>query len=437
MSDQSKKVLVVGGGISGISVAMEAAAAGCEIVLVEKNPYIGGRVVQMHQYFPKLCPPTCGIEISLKRLRTAGKDIEIHTLAEVEKITGEPGNYHVTIKRYPRFVNANCTSCKACVDVCPVERSNAFNYGMDRTKAIYIPFEQAYPPRFVIDGEVCERTSCNKCVEVCEYDAIDLEEQARVLELDVGAVVFATGWQPYDAAKIEPLGFGRHANVVTNVMMERIASVSGPTGGKIARPSDGAEITSIAFVQCAGSRDENYLRHCSGVCCAASLKQATYVREQYPDAKVYIFYIDLRTPGRLEDFLQARQEDENIELIKGKVANITEESSGDLTIEAEDVLGGGIVRKTVNMVVLATGIVPSEIGAEVPGGFVRDEHGFLVAEQAQAGVLAAGCAKRPVEVASCVRDATGTALKALQTACEVDKWQDKKRSQLTFAADVI
>jgi quinone-modifying oxidoreductase subunit QmoA len=416
MSPQSKKVLVLGGGISGISVAMESAAAGCEVVLVEKNPYLGGRVAQMHQYFPKLCPPTCGIEISLKRLRTAGEKIQVLTLAEVERITGEPGNYHVTVRQHPRFVNQNCTVCNDCVDVCPVERSDAFNYGMGKTKAIYIPFEQAYPQRYVIDGGVCEGSSCNKCVEACQYKAIDLGGKEETLEFDVGAVVFATGWEPYDAAKIEPLGFGRIPNVITNVMMERLAAVNGPTGGKILRPRDNAEIESIAFVQCAGSRDENYMRHCSGVCCSASLKQAAYVREQYPEAEIYIFYIDMRTPGRLEDFLQAREADEKIHLIKGKVAKVEEAEWANVTVEAEDVLGGGRVRKTVNMVVLATGIVPSAIGAEVPGGFTKDDFGFLVAEQQQAGLLAAGCAKRPVDVAACVRDATGMALKALQNS---------------------
>jgi len=416
MSPQNRKILVVGGGISGISAAMEAAAAGCEVVLVEKNPYLGGRVVQMHKYFPKLCPPMCGIEINLKRMRTAGDKIRVLTLAEVKKVSGGPGSYHVTIEKAPRFVNDNCTACGACVDVCPVERPDAFNYGMSKTKAIYLPFEQAYPPLYVIDGDVCEGASCNKCVEACEYKAIELDQKSETIELDVSSVIFATGWTPYDPAKIEPLGFGKYPNVINNVRMERLAAVNGPTGGAIKRPSDGGAIESIAFVQCAGSRDENYLKHCSGVCCAASLKQASYVREQYPDAKIFIFYIDLRTPGRLEDFLQAREEDEKIELIKGKVARIEEDASGDLVVEAEDVLGGGIVRVKVNMVVLATGIVPSEIGTEVPDGFVRDEHGFLVAEQPQPGILAAGCAKRPVEVASCVRDATGVALKALQSS---------------------
>jgi quinone-modifying oxidoreductase subunit QmoA len=252
-------------------------------------------------------------------------------------------------------------------------------------------------------------------VEACSYDAIELDEKSHTEEIEAGAIVFATGWQPYDAARMENLGFGRYPNVITNLMMERLAAANGPTAGRIARPSDGKEIESIAFVQCAGSRDENYLKHCSGVCCAASLKQAAYVREQHPDAQVFIFYIDIRTPGRLEDFYVARQEDEKLSIIKGKAAKIGEDpSSEDLVLEAEDILGGGRLRQRVNLVVLATGIVPSDCAVELPGGLRRDEHGFLVAEQAQSGILAAGCAKRPVDVATCVRDATGTALKALQ-----------------------
>jgi quinone-modifying oxidoreductase subunit QmoA len=412
------KVLIIGGGISGITAAIEASEAGCEVILAEKNPYIGGRVTQMYQYFPKLCPPTCGMEISLRRLRSSER-IRTMTMVEVVRITGEPGNYRVTVKHLPRRVNENCTACGECTGACPVERPNAFNWGMDKTKAIYLPFEAAFPQRFVIDGETCEGESCAKCVEVCPYSAIELGEESREEELAVGAVVFATGWEPYDAARIENLGFGRYPNVITNVMMERLAAGNGPTAGRIVRPSDGKGIGSVAFVQCAGSRDENYLKHCSGVCCLASLKEATYVREQYPDAQIYIFYIDIRSPGRLEDFYVARQEDEKITLIKGKVAKIEEDSqSNNLIVEAEDVLGGGRVRQDVDLVVLATGMVPSQVGVEMPGELKRDEHGFLLAEQEQPGILAVGCAKRPVEVASCVRDATGTALKALHSSIQ-------------------
>jgi len=422
MSDNGKqgKVLVIGGGISGITAAVEASEAGCEVILVEKEPYLGGRVARMNQYFPKLCPPSCGLEINFRTIRTS-PSIQVLAMSEVEKISGGPGQYRATIRRAPRGVNNKCTVCGACVEACPVERADEFNYGMGTTKAIYAQGELSYPMHYVVDFDVCPGTECGKCLPACPYDAIDLEMQPQVLEEEVQSVIWATGWQPYDATKIENLGFGTYKNVVTNVMMERLGSSSGPTEGKILRPSDNKGIKSIAFVQCAGSRDENYLEHCSGVCCMGSLKQTRYVREQYPDAEIYVFFIDIRTPGRLEDFYQAVQEDEKLTLIKGKVAKISENAaSGNLVVEAEDALTGHLANQEVEMVVLATGIVPNEAGVELDLGaeLQRDEHGFLTNDQPLAGLLAAGCAKRPVEVAACVRDATGTALKALQTCVE-------------------
>jgi len=414
------RILVIGGGISGITAAIEASEAGCEVVLVEKNPYLGGRVAGANQYFPKLCPPSCGLEINLRRIRTSPR-IRCLTFSEVEKISGEPGRYRATIRRHPRRVNNKCTACGACVEACPVQRPDEFNYRMSSTKAIYLPFEMAYPSQYVIDGSVCPGSECGKCVEACPYDAIDLDMQPETLDLDVQAVIWATGWDPFDAGKIDGLGFGIYANVITNVMMERLAAPGGPTGGKIQRPSDGKAIETVAFVQCAGSRDENYLKHCSGVCCMASLKQARYVREQYPNARIYIFYIDIRSPGRLEDFYAAMQKDEKLQLIKGKVAKVTEDAdSGDLVVEAEDTLSGSRISQKVNLVVLATGMVPVDaaVRIEPDGDLERDEHGFLTNDQRLAGLLAAGCAKRPVDVASCVRDATGVALKALQSCME-------------------
>ncbi len=409
-------ILVIGGGISGLTAAIEASEAGCDVVLVEKNPYLGGRVVRTNQYFPKLCPPTCGLEISFRRIRTV-PGIRCMTLSEVEKITGEPGRYQVTIRQNPRKVNNKCTACGACVEACPVERPDDINFGMSKTKAIYLPFENVNPLQYVIDGSVCPGAECGKCVSACPYEAIELDMEPKTAEVEVGAVIWATGWEPYDAGKIEDLGFGTTPNVITNVMMERLAATGGPTGGKIQRPSDGGKIESIAFVQCAGSRDENYLKHCSGVCCMASLKQTRYVREQYPDAQITIFYIDIRSPGRQEDFYAEVQNDEKLELIKGKVAKVTEGSGGNLVVEAEDTLSGDRVSKEVNLVVLATGIVPTDAGVqlELGGDLQRDEHGFLTNDQPLPGLLATGCAKRPVDVAACTRDATGVALKALQS----------------------
>jgi quinone-modifying oxidoreductase subunit QmoA len=422
MSENGRRgrVLVVGGGMTGITAAIEASEAGCDVVLVEKNPSLGGRVAQMNQYFPKLCPPSCGLEINFRRIRTSPR-IRCLTLSEVERVAGEPGHYRATIRRHLRRVTNRCTACGACVAACPVERPDEFNYGMSSTKAIYLPFALGHPLRFAIDDSVCPGTECGKCAAACPYGAIDLEMMPETIEMEVQAVIWATGWRPYDAAQIGGLGFGTYPNVITNVMMERLAAPDGPTAGKIRRPSDGRHIESIAFVQCAGSRDENHLKHCSGVCCMASLKHARYVREQYPDAQIYIFYIDIRAPGRLENFYATMQKDEKLRLIKGQVAKITEDpASRDLEVEAEDSLLGTRVRHKVSLVVLATGMMPvvPNVRVDADGGLRRDEHGFLTAEQPSRGLLAAGCVKHPVDVAACVRDATGAALKALQCCVE-------------------
>ena len=421
MSGNGKRgdILVIGGGISGLTAAIEAAEAGANVTVVEKEAFLGGRVARMNLYFPKMCPPACGLEINLRRVKTNPR-IRTLTLSSVESITGGPGNYKATIRKAPRFVNAKCTVCGDCVEVCPAERPNAINFGLDETKAIYLPFEMAYPARFVIDEAACLGASeCGKCVDACPYGAIELGMAPETEEVEVDAVIWSTGWDPPDASQFEGLGFGQHANVITNVMMERLTAPGGHTGGKIQRPSDGKAVESVAFVQCAGSRDENYFKYCSGVCCMASLKQARYVREQFPEAQIFIFYIDIRAPGRLEDFFSAVKEDEKLTLIKGKVANITEDSAtGNPTVEAEDTLSGEKVAQEVDMVVLATGMVPAGIGdTVVEGGVELDEHGFLAINQSQ-GYLAAGCAKRPTDVATCNRDATGVALKALHLSAE-------------------
>ncbi len=404
-------VLVIGGGIAGLTAAVELADAGCEVILVEKSPSLGGRVARLHLYFPKLCPPACGLEMHFRRLRES-RSITVHTLAEVTEITGAPGDYHVTVRIDPRYVTEACTLCGDCVDKCPAERPDEFNHDLAGTNAIYLPHATAYPARYVIDRAACPQ-GCNACEQACRYGAVKLNDQVEQQRYDVAAIVAATGWAPYDAAKIPNLGFGRCANVVTNVMLERMAAADGPTAGKILRPSDGKEPRTVAFVQCAGSRDENHLPYCSAVCCAASIKHAAYIHALYPETAITVFYIDLRTPGRIEEFQARVVEEANVRLVKGKVAKVEENSAtGDLMVTAEDVLSFRKETMNFELVVLATGIVPQT--DRLPAGIPRDEFGFFTGTNGSAGLFAAGCAHRPAEVAATVQDATGAALKALQ-----------------------
>jgi quinone-modifying oxidoreductase subunit QmoA len=397
-------VIIIGGGIAGITAALEAAEAGCRSVIVEKSTTLGGRVAQMHQYFPKLCSPSCGLEMNYRRLR-ANPRVEVLTLARVESITGSPGAFHVLVKMSPRYVNSACTACGECVESCPAERSDEFNCGLTNTKAIYLPHALANPPIFAINRTVCPE-GCDACARACRYGAIELAAEPKQRTFRTAAVIAATGWAPYDAGNLPTLGFGRCRNVLTNVMLERLAA-----SGKILRPSDGKEPRSVAFVQCAGSRDENNLPYCSGVCCAASLKQATYIRSLYPEAKITIFYIDVRTSGLLEEFYARVSPD--IELIKGKVGRIEEDAAtGDVLLTAEDVMGGRKAVFRADVAVLATGIVPQTDG--LPDGFALDEFGFVT--NGTTGMYSAGCVRRPAEVSACVQDATGAALKAFQCA---------------------
>jgi quinone-modifying oxidoreductase subunit QmoA len=409
-----RAILVVGGGIAGITAAVEAAEAGYEAYLVEKSPYLGGRVAQLNKYFPKLCPPYCGLEINFQRIRKEPR-VRLFTLAEVERIDGRPGSFDATIRLHPRYVNDRCTACNECVAVCPVERPNAFNFGMGTTKAIYLPHEMAFPMKYVIDDTACRLAECARCVDACRYGAIDLAMQPRTLILKVGAVVMATGWKPYDAARIDNLGFGRYPNVITNVMMERLAARNGPTKGMIRRPSDGKPVKRAAFIQCAGSRDVNHLGYCSSICCLASLKEATYLREQDPEAKAHIFYIDLRTPGTYEFFAKKVLDDPNISIMKGKVARIVEDpATRDLTVEAEDILSAEKTTLTVDLVVLATGMVSSLEGAAVPAGPALDPDAFVMLDASAEGIFAAGCARSPVDVVTATQEGTAAALRAIQ-----------------------
>jgi quinone-modifying oxidoreductase subunit QmoA len=407
----SRSIAIIGGGIAGISAALEAAEAGYDVAIIERNPYLGGRVAQLHRYFPKLCPPYCGLEINFRRIKDNPR-IRFYTMAEVTSISGRPGNFDVAVALAPRYVNDRCTACNACVPVCPVERPNAFNLGMGKTKAIYLAHEMAFPMKYAIDESACRLTECARCVDACSYGAIDLTMKPRSLTLKAGAVIVATGWDPYDARRIDNLGFGTYPDVITNVMMERLAAANGPTGGQILRPSNGQPVQSAAFIQCAGSRDQNHL----GYCCLASLKEATYLRERNPESRAHVFYIDLRTPGTYEFFQKKVLADDRIAITKGKVARISEDpATRQLVVEAEDILASRKTRLAVDLVVLASGMVASLARGAPAGPLVLDGDRFVQESRTGEGIFAAGCAKGPVDVATSVQDATAAAALAIET----------------------
>ena len=414
MSDTSGTgaVLVVGGGISGLTAALEAAEVGNDVFLVDKNPYFGGRVAQLNQYFPKLCPPTCGLEINFKRVKD-NRRVRTYSMTTVKSVTGSVGNYEVQLEISPRFVNSNCTACGECAKVCTDEIDNAFNFGMNKTTAIFLPHEMSFPRRYVLAKDACSADCLEAIKSSCKYDAIDTDMQPETITVNVGSIVWATGWDPYDATKMDNLKFGQSPAIITNMMMERMASPNGPTEGKIVRPGDDKEPESIAFVQCAGSRDENHLEYCSYVCCMATFKQMTYIRERYPDAQIYVFYIDLRTPGKYEHFREKLMADEKAHFIKGKVADILPEDDGGVTVVAEDAISGTKVQQKVDMCVLATGMQPALGDKGKALGVNMDPNGFVVGD-ASKGQVAAGCAKSAADVYTCGQSSTAAALKAIQ-----------------------
>jgi quinone-modifying oxidoreductase, subunit QmoA len=405
-------VLVVGGGISGLTAALEAAEVGNDVFVIDKNPYFGGRVTQLNQYFPKLCPPNCGLEINFRRIKDNRK-VRTYSMTTVKSISGGPGNYEVQLETAPRYVNSNCTACGECAKVCPDLIDDPFNFGMNKTTAIRLPHEMAFPHRYVLDKAACSAETLAAIKESCKYDAVDLDMQPETFTVNVGSIIWSTGWDPYDASKMDNLKFGQSPAIITNMMMERLASPNGPTKGKILRPGDNKEPESFAFVQCAGSRDENHLEYCSYICCMATFKHMTYIRERYPDAQIHVFYIDLRTPGKYEHFREKLMGDPKSEFIKGKVAEIIPESDGGVTVVAENALTGAKIQKKVDLCVLATGMQPA-LGQNGKALGVRmDPNGFVVSDAGK-GQFAAGCAKSAVDVYTSGQSSTAAALKAIQ-----------------------
>jgi quinone-modifying oxidoreductase subunit QmoA len=416
----NQTILVVGGGISGMTAALEAAECGKQVILLEKNPSVGGRVSQLYRYFPKLCHPTCGLEINLRRMK-ANKNLRLLTMAEVSSVSGEAGDYTVKVKLAPRYVNENCTACGECGNAVEAEFDDEFNYGLGKRKGAYLPNKMAFPQRYVLDGRIIGTDDATKAKEACKYNAVDLDMQEQEIELKAGAIVWATGWRPYDAAKIQPYGYDRIKNVITSVEFERLCDPHGPTGGKILRPSDGQEAKNVAIIQCAGSRDRNHLKHCSRICCMASLKHANYINEKYgEDGKATIYYIDIRAIDRIDDFYRKVQELPNVTFTKSKVANIVEnKATGNPVLNGVDTEGYHRYANEHDLVVLAVGMEPSVPKDAFPVEVKINEEGFIESDPANGAIFAAGCSSDALDVNRAVQNATASALRAIQVVNRV------------------
>jgi heterodisulfide reductase subunit A len=374
-------VLVIGGGISGMQASFDLASRGIKVYLVEKSPSIGGRMAQLDKTFPTM---DCSMCILAPKMIECSHhpNVELLTYSEVKGVKGSPGNFTVKVVKKSRYVDiSKCTGCDVCVDNCPVEVPNEFDEGLGMRKAIYMPFPQAVPRAMTIDKENC--IECGLCEKVCEAGAVDLDQEPEEIELKVGAIIVATGFDIFDPSQIPPYGYGRHKDVITALELERLLCASGPTGGHLTRPSDGKIPKTIAFIQCVGSRDRRHGNpYCSSICCKYAVKDAVLIKEHVPDARVCIFYIDLRAFGRgFQEFVNRAKTEYGIRFIRSSPGEITyvPETKG-LSMWYEDTVTKKIENLKFDLVVLSAALIPRKdvgdlvkvLGIEVdPYGFVK------------------------------------------------------------------
>lgn len=421
--------LIIGGGIAGIQAALEIADSGHKVYLVERDPSIGGHMIQFDKTFPTL---DCSACILTPKMTSVGMHpyIELMTYSEVEEISGFVGSFKAKIRKKARYVNADkCNGCGVCVTKCPWTADSEFDLALGKRKAIYTPFAQAVPNIPVIDTEHCAyflKGKCRACEKFCELGAIDFEQADKIVEIEVGNIVIATGYDAFDPTPITQYGYGRFDNVYTGLEFERICNAVGPTSGKIIL-KDGSEPKSIAIIHCVGSRDENYHEYCSRVCCMYALKYSHLIKER-TDADVYQMYIDMRCFGKGYEEFYDRVSNEAANFIRGKVAKVTdeavnEEEKGKLIAVVEDTLLGTMLRVPVDMVVLATALEPREDAAEVAKlfGISRSADGFFLERHPKLdpvatmtdGVLIAGCCQGPKDIPDTVAQASAAAARVL------------------------
>jgi heterodisulfide reductase subunit A2 len=415
----SREILIIGGGISGITSALELGYLGYKVDLVERKSSIGGNMAKLTKVFPTLDCAQC---ILTPRMAEVGRNtnVNLYTYAEVQEVSGRPGNYDVKIRMKPRGVDVQkCRSCGVCAKVCPVTVSDEFNEGWSQRKAAYIEFPQAVPSAYTIDFSAC--TKCGKCEQLCPAKAISLADPGSTVDLHVGGIIVATGYQLYDAKKLETYGYGTYKDVITMMDLERFVSATGPTGGYI-KKADGTDVKRMAIVLCAGSRDKNYISYCSRICCMYSLKQA-FVLKKMLGIDVSIYYTDIRATGRGYEDLYWRDQEAGVTFIRGKVAEVYKNvKDGKLVAVAEDTLTGEVTEEEFDMIALATPMVPptglKELAEKMKvsiseDGFVTEKHPKLdPVDSLVTGIFACGCALSPKDVRDTVSDGLAASAKA-------------------------
>ncbi|MGA2176781.1 MAG: CoB--CoM heterodisulfide reductase iron-sulfur subunit A family protein [Verrucomicrobiota bacterium] len=427
-------VLVVGGGIAGIHAAITVANAGKKVFLVEREPSIGGHMAKFDKTFPTLDCAACILTPKMSAVR-AHENITMWTYSEVVKVDGYVGNYTVTVKRKPRYVNEElCVGCQECIEACVFKAPkfpDEFNVGLSKRKPIYIPFPQAVPQVVLIDPERCLQLKTGKCKKTCleacaDRQAIDFTQKEELVEIKVGNIILATGFKLFDAKRIPQYGYGLYPNVVTSIELERLVTSSGPTAGEIVL-RDGRHPKSVGFILCVGSRDLKTNRWCSRTCCMHSMKLAQLVRE-HTDADVTVFYMDIRAPGKGCEEFYDKSLREGIQFVRGRVAEVTDwalasEEEGKLVIRVEDTLAGFVRRIPVDMIVLAVGMEPQADAQEVrrlfnmscgtEGWFLEKHPKLAPVSTFTDGVFIAGCCQGPKDIPDSIAQAGAAAAEAM------------------------
>ena len=433
-SPVTKRALVIGGGIAGIQTALDIADAGFEVDIVEKQPTIGGKMAQLDKTFPTL---DCAACILTPKMVDAAQHEKIHiySYSEVEEVKGFVGNFNVKIRQKARYVKPElCTGCGLCTEKCPQKKvPNEFNLGMDTRRAIYIPFAQAVPKIATIDADYCtmlKSGKCGVCSKVCTAKAIDYTQKDQIVEERYGAIVVATGFNPIRPDKFGEYSYNKSKDVVTSLEYERLMNAAGPTAGTLLRPSDGKHPHTIVFVQCVGSRDTRSCgkEYCSKICCMYTAKHAMLTREKYPDTEVYVFYIDVRTPGKgFDEFYRRAVEKYGVHYIKGMVGKVIPEGD-QLTVQAADLIAGEQMQIKADMVVLATAIEPDPSARPLAtmltasmdtNDFFTEAHPKLrPVESPTAGVFLSGVCQGPKDIPETVAQAGAAAGKVIGLLCK-------------------